>query len=555
MIRLYDETATTFETLGLKVLQPLLAVVRKEDNGDYFLDLRDKAENYALYNRGMILGVDTPWGRQGFRIDTVRLKGSKLDVKAWHLFYDAKNYLIDDSYVVDNNGNYALNHLNTATDQTSPFTTISDVTALASLRSVRDTLYEAVLKVVERWGGHLALDNWEIGLRDTIGQDRGVTIAYGKNITDFSISENWDDVATKLLPVGKEGLELDDTYVEDNPEDYPIPYSRIITFDQGDIEEDAFRDEDGNLDETAYTDALKSNLLAQAQTYLANNHYPKVNYSLDAFIEGITDIGDVIRVKHPRLTTPLETNVLAIEYNAIAERVDKVEFGNFNPKLENLKSDTESTIETRVEQTKVAVTSRFDQALIDATNSINGIMTNSYVIYDGDEILVVDTLPKEDAVNVMRINSQGIGFSNSGINGVFTSAWTIDGTLDMQAINVINLVADQIKGGSLKLGFYEGNNGIIELYDQYGNEVGQIDNNGIVLNNPNGDRLEISPVDGLSAYSSISGTEVEVFSIDRDVTDIAKLNARGQIQMTPIKIVPIASGSQAGWAFVKLDEA
>ena len=103
--------------------------------------------------------------------------------------------------------------------------------------------------------------------------------------------------------------------------------------------------------------------------------------------------------------------------------------------------------------------------------------------------------------------------------------------------------------------FYEGNNGIIELYDEYGNEVGQIDQNGIVLTNPNGDRLDISPISGLNAYSTASGTEENVFKIDRDVTDIKKLNAREQIQMTPIKIVPIPTGAQAGWAFVKLDEA
>jgi len=155
----------------------------------------------------------------------------------------------------------------------------------------------------------------------------------------------------------------------------------------------------------------------------------------------------------------------------------------------------------------------------------------------------------------MRINAGGIGFSTSGIDGTFTSAWTIDGTLDMQQINVINLVADRIKGGSLRLGFYEGNNGIIELYDEFGNEVGQIDQDGIVLTNQTGARLEISHINGLNAYSTASGTEQNVFTIDRDVTDIAKLNARQQIQMTPIKIVPIASGDQAGWAFVKLDEA
>lgn len=246
--------------------------------------------------------------------------------------------------------------------------------------------------------------------------------------------------------------------------------------------------------------------------------------------------------------------MLAIEYNAIAERVDKVEFGNFNPKLDGLVANQDAKVEEKVETATTAVTNNLTNRLIDATNAINGILGNSYVIYEGDQILVVDALPKEDAVNVMRINAGGIGFSTTGIDGTFSSAWTIDGTLDMQEINVINLVADRIKGGSLRLGFFEGASGLIELYDEFGNEVGQIDENGITLTNPNGDRLEISPVDGLNAYSTASGSEENVFKIDRDVTDIAKLNARQQIQMTPIKIVPIPTGSQAGWAFVKLDE-
>lgn len=553
MITLHEAIALNFDSLGLKVLKPLSASVRKEDNGEYSLDLRDRAEVYKTYQKDMIIAVDTPWGRQGFRIDTVKLKGSKVDVKAWHLFYDAQNYLIKDSYVVANDANYALDHLNEATDTPSPFTTISDVVTTFSLRIVRKTLFQAVTEVRDRWSGHLTFDNWQIGLRETVGQDRGVTIAYGKNITDFSIYENWDNVITKILPVGKDGRELAVTYLENNPEDYDRPYSKVITFDQKDIEEEDYRNEDGELDEVAYNNALLADLEAQATAYLGNNHTPLVNYSVNALVDGITDIGDVIRVKHPRLTTPLITNVLAIEYNATAERIDKVEFGNFNPKLSNLIADTEKTIDTKTEEVQATVTTRFNQALLDATSRINGILGNSYVIYDGDEILVVDQLPKETATNVMRINSEGIGFSNTGINGTFSSAWTIDGTLDMQQINVINLSANRIKGGSLRLGFYEGNSGIIELYDQFGNEVGQIDNNGIVLTNPNGDRLEISPVDGLSAYSTASGVEEEVFSIDRDVTNIAKLHARDQIEMSPIKVVPIPSGVQAGWAFVKLD--
>lgn len=547
MIILYSETTTAFTSLGIKVLEPLLATVRKEDNGDYYLEVRDTAANYKLYTKDRIIAVDTPWGRQGFRIATAKLNGSKVDIKAWHLFYDANNYIIADSYVVSQDANYALDHLNTATDVTSPFTTIGDVTTIFTLRIVRDSLYQAVLKVVERWGGHLVLDNWEIGLRDTIGQDRGVTIAYGKNITGFQATENWDNVVTKLMPVGKDGQLLDSPYVTYNPTDYNTPYTKVLTFDQKDIVEDSYSDH------ATYIAALKADLSAQATAWVQANHYPKANYTVDAFIEGITDIGDTIRVEHPSLTTPLFTNVIAITYDVIAQKIIKTEFGNFNQKLSSLITDTATLVEQTVDDATSGILTTFDQTLADATAAITGMFDSSYTIYDGDQILIVDQLPKETAVNVMRINSAGIGFSNSGINGTFSSAWRINGTLDMQQVNVINLAADKIKGGTLRLGFYAGNSGLIEIYDAFGNKVGQVDQTGVELKNPNGDRIVLSPTNGLTAYSTASGTEQQVFSVTRDVTDIAKLHARDQIEMSPIKIVPITSGVQAGWAFVKLD--
>ena len=131
-------------------------------------------------------------------------KRSKIKFKANHLFYDSMNYLIEDSYVVDKNCNDALDHLNNATSDASPFTTISDIQNIASYRCVRKSLYEAIQVVLERWGGHLVRNNWSIGIYDTIGQDNGVTIRYAKNLKDITATYNWDEVVTKLLPVGKD---------------------------------------------------------------------------------------------------------------------------------------------------------------------------------------------------------------------------------------------------------------------------------------------------------------------------------------------------------------
>jgi hypothetical protein len=56
---------------------------------------------------------------------------------------------------------------------------------------------------------------------------------------------------------------------------------------------------------------------------------------------------------------------------------------------------------------------------------------------------------------------------------------------------------------------------------------------------------------GLNGYSDASGTLENVFTINRDLTEVSKLKTRNQIEMPPLKIVPITSGTRAGWSWVK----
>lgn len=128
------------------------------------------------------------------------------------------------------------------------------------------------------------------------------------------------------------------------------------------------------------------------------------------------------------------------------------------------------------------------------------MLGNSYVIYEGDKILIVDKLPKESAKYVIMINSGGIGFSNTGINGTFNSAWTIDGTLDMQQINVINLVADMIKGGTLKLGSVLNESGILEVYDETNNLISLLDKTGLTMYDNKGGYIKLNPEVGFAGY-------------------------------------------------------
>ena len=67
-----------------------------------------------------------------------------------------------------------------------------------------------------------------------------------------------------------------------------------------------------------------------------------------------------------------------------------------------------------------------------------------------------------------------------------------------------------------------------------------------------GDYVEITPIEFVG-YSSVSGKKKRVFSLNRDITEVEKLNARTQIQMPPMKIVSIDTDNYSGWAFVGLN--
>ena len=438
MIKLFGQTDRLFSSNGDLIIKPVKATVHKEDNGAFYLDMTTGLSYVDNLKEGNILYANTPQGDQAFRVNNVTKTKSKITVKANHVFYDTKNYLIQDAYVVDKNCNDALDHLNSATEPQSPFSTVSDVQSVNSFRCVRKSLYEAIQTVLERWGGHLVRDNFTIGIRNQIGQDNGVTVRYKKNLKDITCEENWDLVVTQLLPVGQDGILLNaidesaSLYVESLTQ-YDIPYTKTVSFNQ-EVNQEDYQDAEGHLDETAYKQALVNDLRQQAQAYVDANCVPQVNYTLKANLEKITDIGDTIEVIDERLGLNLMTHVIAYDYDCILEQYTEIEFGNFKKTLSGLVSNITQAVDKTVKEETESIKVVLSDELQQATDKIWGALGDSYVIYEGDKILVVDSLPKETARNVMMINNGGIGFSQTGINGTFSSAWTIDGTLDMQQI-------------------------------------------------------------------------------------------------------------------------
>lgn len=542
MIKLFDILDKIYTTNGDKILQPFSAKVRKEDNGEFYLDIQSSLDYSDFLLPNQIIVAPTPQGEQAFRIGNVEKTRTKIRLRAKHVFYDSDNYLIEDSYVVDKNCNDALDHLNSATSDLSPFTTISNVTNINSFRCVRKSLYEALQVVLERWGGHLVRDNWTIGIYNEIGQDNGVTIRYAKNLKDITATYNWENVVTKLMPVGKDGLLLNasdptqSVFVESATQ-YDIPFTKTISFDQSDIVEDDYRDDEGEVDEDAYKEALLLDLLSQAQSYVDQNSLPQANYTLNANVEKVTDIGDRIEVIDEKLGISLLTRIIAYEYDCILGKYTELEFGNFSPKLSNLVSNITDQTETMIQESTATIQVTLNNELEEATSQIWNSLSSSYVIYEGDKILVVDSLPKETATNVIMINNGGIGFSQTGINGQFQSAWTIDNVLNMEQINVINLTADLIKGGTLKLGSNLNQNGQIEVYDESNTLIAELNKNGLKMYGVDGSYVLMNNEVGFAGYDKNNN---KIYWVSQDEFHMKKSVVEEEITLcNKLRFIPI----------------
>jgi len=548
MIKVYESNERLFNHNGLKILHPLSADITKKDNGDYYVELEDTTEHLDYYQNGLIVRIPTPWGVQGFRMSNPTVKNRKVSVKAWHLSYDSKNYIIKDAYAVDKNCNDALAHFNNSTDVPSPFTTLSDINFVCSTRAIRKTLYEVYewLLSEDKYSGHWFRDNWTLGIKERCGEDRGVVLAVGKNITSIQVKEDWDGVCTKVLPYttdGESAIMLDETYVSLDEQLYDVPYTKVIQFEHG-----------FNAEEFASTEefhaAIKMWLKAQAEAYVEANKLPKVNYSVSANIDNVSDVGDTIHVKHPKCKVNILTEVISVKYDAIRKKYTKIEFGNFKSELKNLSqsitADANKHTDTVVKEVQTSLKTELDQA----TAKISGVLGNSYVINEGSQILVVDALPKENAKNVMRISSGGIGFSNTGINGTFTSAWTLDGTLNMQNINVINMTASLIKGGVLRLGGVGNSSGTFELYDEANTLISVMDKDGLTVYAKNGDYVKLNAEEGFVGYDAHGN---RVYWADGETFHMRNAEVENQIQIAgKIKVVPVATADNIGVGFVAI---
>lgn len=489
---LYAATETAFTSNGIGMLKECTScIVTEERNGIYECEftvaVTDK--HYADIDIGKIILVphDETKDLQPFII----YRASKpidgmVTFNAHHVSYGLSNVVVKPFEATSIT--QALSKLNTEALTACPFTFWTDKNTAGAFvvkfpSSARALLAGQEGSILDVYGGgEYEFDKYTVKLRQHRGADNGVTIRYGKNLTDieqvFDYSETYDGV----IP-----------YWYDEETDTVVYGSTVMgTGRSGDAIVPLDMSADFEDQPTA------AQLESAALTYLDSNApwKPQNNIDVDFVALWQTDeykdiaplervkLCDTVTVVFPLIGATINEQVIRVEYDALRERYSKIELGQ--PK----QSFAETVVSLAESFTKAAVQESYndlEQAITDATTLITGGSGGHVVIArDADgkpqEILIMDSESTSTAVNVLRINVNGIGFSSTGINGPYTTAWTLAGGFVADFITSGYLSCNRIKGGTLTLGGLNNGNGVLEINDNDGNLSVLGNKSGIVTN-------------------------------------------------------------------------
>lgn len=488
---LYPETETNFVSNGIgRLSDAIFCEVEEELNGMYELTLTyPQTGQYAdqIAERMFILAKPNQTANpQPFRIYKVKKQatGKRLVINAQHLSYDLNGFPVEPftaTGVVP-----ALTGLVTNSMLTNPFTTWTDITNTTSMytqtipASFRERLGGVRGSILDTFGGEFEWDMYTVKLHAHRGSNNGVSIRYGKNLTEFENERSNESFYTGALAYWEKDEDVIYGTVQYIQDHTSYPNERIL------ILETDFDDPPttGQLDNYAQDYIVNNNIGLPFRDNLKVNFVPlwqTEEYKNIAPLERVS-LGDTVHVKY--LEFDVQMKVISYYFDVLTERYTEMELGTKKASLADTISDP---IEQEIHTTVNTVVSNLEDAIVQATNLIRGGLGGYVVINtnaDGfpNEILIMDAPNIEEAIHVIRMNMNGIGFSSTGYSGDYTNAWTIDGHLNADFIDTGTLDGNLIRASSilanaLEVNAYNAVNGSIEniTYDGDGMHIARKD--------------------------------------------------------------------------------
>lgn len=531
MIKLFRNNETDFTHNEWVLNEIIECKVTEELKGDYTVELQYPLEDKGISSNliiGSVVTIPTMYNRQDqqFRIIDKDTSNDTISVQMQaKLLADLKENRLKAMTLTGMTRKQAIQAvLNAALDphnyKVGNLDTNTNTNVIVNIPegSVLNALIGNENSILSEYGGEFIVNNNSIDIIDRRGDDNGVVIEYGKNLS--SISEKTDniDLATVLIPKCGD-YRLPEYYIESpNVNKYEKRYFKEVelNFNIWDGENEKGEDQitlaeayslmrltcnkmftEDKVDQITFNYEINFIELSKTEEYK--------NY---AVLETV-NLGDTVTVRHKKLNLDLQARVNKISYTVDCEgnkTIDTVEIGFTRKEITDIIKDTAKQIKFAKDEIKMQV-----------KNDISKV-NSELKIQDGKISAVVES---EDGGMTWQLSKSAFivactGASNSNV------------TIDANGLTVNNNKI-RLKNSSGDTVFYVNTKGKCNADGGFivddGNASCYINSSGIKLTGRNGNIAKIEIIDD----SDYSGTYIRD---DLYVEDVCRIFGKLRVHDT-----------------------
>lgn len=371
---LYGGSATTFNTNGVgRLTDAISCTVTEERNGEFSLEMvyPTSGNHYSDIGNGMIILAkpSADQDAQPFRIHTLSKPiNQQVTIYADHISYDL-NYIpvsIFNATGIES----ALSGIKSNSLETNNFTFTTDIANTDSLfqvdtpKSVRACLGGSDGSIISTFSGskgvELKWDKFNVFATLNRGADNGVTLRYGKNITDITSELSIDDTITGVLPIwsNSDGTSVLTGTIQYSQYKDNYPVNRTVVLDCSQEFDEAPTESELNTYAYNYvnTQGLPSENISLSFVDLSKTD----EYKLSASAESLS-LCDTVTVIYSPLGVNFKAKVIKTEYDCLLEKYNKITIGDAKSSLAKTLITTVTEIENSTNNKLASVNIKINQ--------------------------------------------------------------------------------------------------------------------------------------------------------------------------------------------------
>lgn len=463
--RLYLRVKPTTSSRAIKAYAPgtEVAVIDKSNSQWYKVAVLDGGASGYMYATNLTYvrsetqsqGVNAPQNittpaktrDQLFRINKITSTLESIQIEALHISYDMRRNYVKSATIKGKTGADALATVFAAAMTASDFTLHSDIDKACEEDIAGKSLVAALLSdggLVDQAGGEVLRDNYDLYWYKNIGHDRGVSIAYRKNVAGMEVSLDTSDIVTRIIPVGynkKNEPIYGDPVDSAHAAEYAHPYIKEYTY------------KDVKIGKGYKTEAAVKTELAKraAAEYDAKIDLPKVSATVEYVDIKNTNagrdfvaytnvyIGDTVRIRHEDYGFDLTTKVVAYVWDCIVNEYESIELDSKQAQLSDIKINPSMIGNGTLASRKLGV---------GAVTNVN--MAESSVESDQIAEGAIDSTGKMTQLVVDALSAEAVTAIRADIRQLVAGQITTDQLyVDLAAIAVAQITAANIEKANI----------------------------------------------------------------------------------------------------------